>query len=217
MKKTLTLIAIAASLGGGLAQAQSSSTTTTGATPPATPRASSLSSYDERRASWIPGTRSGYFGLSAGRTNFPNNCGLGGLSCDDNSTAGQIYLGGYFNPMFGAEIGYQDLGSMDRAGGRTSAKGLNFSLVGRAPMTDNFSLYGKLGATYGRTHVSALPGTGVASGSESGWGPAFAVGVNYDLTTNWSAVLELQRQRFDFAGNNRGYVNATNIGLKYRF
>jgi opacity protein-like surface antigen len=130
---------------------------------------------------------------------------------------GKIYMGGYFSPYVGAEIGYVDMGDADFAGGRTSAHGVNLSLVARAPVSERFSIFGKLGTTYGRTRVSALPGTGVATGSESGWGPAYGLGASWDISRNWSAVLEWERTRFRFAGGDREGVSATSLGVRYNF
>ncbi len=200
------LLVAGVALGAALsAQAQTTTTTTTGG-----------GGLDPNRSSWIPYTHSGYIGLNAGRSDFSNGC-VAGFRCDEKDTMGKIYLGGYFTPNFGAEIGYTDMGDAQMAGGRTSAQGINLSLVGRVPVGERFSLFGKLGTTYGRTRVSALPGTGVVSGKESGWGPAYGVGVNWDITSNWSAVLEWERARYRFAGGGREGVSATSLGVRYNF
>ena len=91
------------------------------------------------------------------------------------------------------------------------------SLMARAPLGSMFSVYGKLGSTYGRTRVSSVPGSGVIAGRESGWGPSYALGVGWDIDRNWSALLEWERVRFDFAGNNSDYLRTTSLGLKYSF
>lgn len=200
------IVALTVALTGLAAQAQ---------TMPA--QASAGNAYDANRTSWIPYTHNGYIGLNVGRSNFGNTCGALALRCSDSDTSGHVYLGGYFNPYFGAEIGYLDMGDMARAGGTTQAYGGNLSLVARAPLSQSFSIYGKLGATYGRTRVSAAPGTGVVSGRESGWGPSYAVGLSWDLSSNWAAVLEYESNRFQFAGNTHDNVRATSLGLKYSF
>ena len=183
------------------AQAQTTSNTTT---------------YDASRSSWIPYTQSGYIGLSAGRSDFGGGCGAIALRCDDRDTMGKITLGGYFSPYLGAEVAYADMGSADRAGGSTDARALQLNLIGRAPLNEQFSVIGKLGANYGRTRVSALPGTGVTTGRESGWGPTVGVGLQWNFTPQWSAVLEWERARYHFAGG-RDNVDATSIGLRYHF
>lgn len=202
-------IALAVALGGAALHAQSVQV-------PSGSQASG-NAVDANRPSWIPYTRNGYIGLNLGRSNYGTSCAGLALRCDDSDRSGHIYLGGYFSPYVGAEVGYLNMGNIQRAGGSTEAQGVNFSLVARAPLSPVFSLYGKLGATYGRTRVSALAGSGVVSGRESGWGPAYALGASWNFSSNWSAVLEWDRYRFDFPRNDSEWVRATSIGLQYRF
>ncbi|MEO8855993.1 MAG: outer membrane beta-barrel protein [Burkholderiaceae bacterium] len=174
-------------------------------------------SYDANRTSLLPYTHSGYLGLNVGRAHFDTNCGALNLRCDNSATSGHVYLGGYFNPYLGAEIGYMDMGSIERGGGSTDAQGLNLSLVGKVPLSQQFSIYGKLGTTYGRTRTSAAAGMGLVPGKESGWGPSYALGLSWNFDSNWSAVLEWDRNRFQFSGNNDRYIHSTSLGLKYSF
>lgn len=176
-----------------------------------------MSGYDASRSSWLPYTRNGYVGLGVGRSHYLTSCGTSGLRCDDSSQAGHVYVGGLFNPYLGTEFGYLHMGNADRAGGTTRAQGINLSLVGRLPLTAGFSVFGKLGTTYGRTRVDGLPGTGVVGGKESGWGPSYGLGLSVDFSNNWSGVLEWQRHRFQFPGNDRDSVRSTSLGLKYHF
>jgi OOP family OmpA-OmpF porin len=171
--------------------------------------------YDLSRPSWMPGTTNGYVGLSLGRPSYRLDCGAGG--CDQPGASGRAYLGGMFSPFFGAEVGYLHMGEVDRGGGGTRAEGVNFSLVGRADVGAGFGVFGRVGATYGRTRVDASTGVGITVGRASGWGPSYGLGVDWAFSERWSAVLDWQRQRFDFAGDETGWVRATSVGLKYRF
>ena len=168
--------------------------------------------YELRRGSWLPG---GYAGINLGRPNYRLDCGPGG--CDQPSLSGNAYVGGMFTPNFGAEVGLLGLGDLERAGGDTRAEGVNFSLVGRAQVGAGFGVFGRVGTTWGRTRIDAAPGAGIATGRASGWGPAYGLGVDWAFSSNWSAVLDWQRHRFDFAGDDNGWVRSTSIGLKYRF
>ena len=205
-KTRYSLVALGLALSGLAAQGQ---------TMPAP--ASRYNIYDASRTSWIPYTNNGYLGLNVGRSRFSNSCSGLGFACDRSDTSGHIYLGGYFNPYFGAEIGYVGLGHVNRAGGRTEADGINLSLVGRVPLSQNFSIYGKLGSTYGRTRVSSAAGTGIVNGRETGWGAAYAVGLSWDIDHNWSALLEFDDTRLGFAGGTHDNVRTTSLGLKYSF
>lgn len=197
MRSPLCLAAlVVATLAGTAVQAQTTS-----------------SSYDMSRKSWIPYTNNGYVGLSVGRPRYSINCG--GFGCDQPSVSGNVYLGGMFNQYVGAEVGYVHFGDADFPGGSVKAEGINLSVVGRVPVWQSLSVFGKLGTTFGRTRVDAP--TGFVGGKETGWGPAYAVGVSWDFNNNWSAVLDWQRHRFDFAGDQDAWVRSTNLGLKYRF
>src|SRR6476620_7158493 len=98
------------------------------------------------RSSVLPYTQDGYAGISAGRTNY--DLRTGGLPYDDSGTGFKIYTGGFFHPNLGVEFGYLNAGKARRLGGDTEAHGFNLSLVGRAPLTEQFDVFGKVGTTY---------------------------------------------------------------------
>ena len=166
-------------------------------------------------ALYSPGA--GYVGLNVGSSNYSLGNGFGPFASDDKDTVYNVYTGTFFSPNFGLELGYTNFGKIDRAGGSTKAEGINLSLVGRAPITPSFALFGKLGSTYGRTDVSARPGSGVASGRETGFGVSYGVGAEYSFTPQLSAVLQYDEHKLRFAGAGRDRVDATTVGLRYRF
>ena len=166
--------------------------------------------------SLLPGTRRGYVGLNLGRPDFREDCPATGFACDDADLRMHLYTGGLLNDWVGVEFGYQNEGKAERAGGDTKAQALNLSLVLHAPI-ERFHVYGKLGALYGRTEVSAAAGTTLATGKETGWGSSLAVGAGYDLTPSSGVVLEWARNRYRFAGDVRRNVDSLNLGYVYRF
>jgi OOP family OmpA-OmpF porin len=159
----------------------------------------------------------GYIGFNAGQSNYRQGCGTGLFSCGDKDDAFTIYGGSMLNNNFGLELGYIDMGDIGRAGGTTEARGLNLSLVGRVPLGERVGLFGKVGTTYGSTKVSSSPGSGVTAGDEDGFGLSVGVGLSFDFTQNWSAVVQWDRHEMKFAGAGREPVHATTIGVKYRF
>jgi OOP family OmpA-OmpF porin len=166
--------------------------------------------------SLLPGTARGYFGLNVGRPSYDVSCGLGGFECDDPDVGFHVYTGGMFTEALGLEFGYLNLGRADRLGGRTRAQGLNFSLMARLPLAP-FSVYGKLGTTYGRTRVSGSPLAGQPLGRETGWGAAYGAGVGFDLSPRTALVLEWMRHEMRFAGTGRDNVDLKSLGLVMRF
>lgn len=173
------------------------------------------STTDENRNSFMSYTRNGYIGAGLGKSDYDTGCGSTG-SCKNPDLAGKIYAGGMFNPYWGLEFEYIHMGRAERGGGHTRAHGLNLSFVGRVPLGDVFAVFGKAGATYGRTETTADAGSGISTGDENGFGPSFGVGVSVDFTRNLTGMLEWERHRFEFAGG-RDWVDAATIGVKYRF
>lgn len=169
------------------------------------------------RDSFIPRTTEGYFGLSLGKSSYDINGGSApGLTFDDSDTAGKIYTGGYFNRNLGLEFGYLNMGKAERIGGSTKAHGFNLSLVGRAPLNEQFDVFGKVGTTYGRTETSGTSGLGVQTGKDDGFGLSYGAGVRWSFSPQWAAVMEWERHRFHFA-DGKSDVDMATIGVQYRY
>lgn len=192
------VLAVVCAAGSAMAQAQTSASST--ATGP--------------RSSVLPYTQDGYVGISAGRSNY--DLRTGGLPYDDSGTGFKIYTGGFFHPNLGVEFGYLNAGKARRLGGDTEAHGFNLSLVGRAPLTEQFDVFGKVGTTYGRTRTGGVSGTGVRTGSEDGFGLSYGLGARWAFTPQWAATLEWERHNFRFA-DGTDPVKMTTVGLQYRF
>jgi len=180
---------------------------------PAQAQSSSDSGFMGGRSSLLPYTASGYVGVNGGVSDYGGDC-LTGFGCDDTDRAFKIYTGGMFNQWLGAEVGYLHMGTVDRNGGSTRAHGLNASLVGNIPVSEQFMVYGKVGITYGRTNTSAP--AGVPSGTESGWGPSWGFGAGFNITPQWAVVLDWDQHRFDFPGGT-DRVSATTVGVRLKF
>ncbi|MCW5649328.1 MAG: outer membrane beta-barrel protein [Ramlibacter sp.] len=159
----------------------------------------------------------GYFGFNLGRSNYDTSCGSGAFVCGDSATASHLYGGNMVSDRWGVELGYLNMGRIDRGGGTTRAHGLNLSLVGKMPLSQAVDLYGKVGTTYGRTETSAAAGSGVTPGSDSGFGLSYGAGVSYAFTPKVSATLGWDSHDFHFAGGHREPVRMTSVGLQYRY
>lgn len=166
--------------------------------------------------SWF-GSGHGYLGLSLGRAHYGVSCGGTALLCDKSDGSWKITAGAMTGNYWGVELGYLDLGRINRAGGTTRAQGLNFSVIGKAPVAQQFSVFGKLGATYGRTETSSIAGSGITAGTERGLGLAYGAGVSWDFTPRWSATLEFDSNDFRFSSGGRDPVRSTSLGLQYRY
>jgi OOP family OmpA-OmpF porin len=169
----------------------------------------------EGNFSVIPYASHGYVGINVGRPDYDVAC-VGGFSCSDSTTSYHLYTGGMFNRYLGAELGYVNLGRMDRGGGKTEAHGINLSLVGRVPL-GVLHLYGKVGTTYGRTEVTASPLSGLATGKDSGWEGSYGAGIGFDLSPRSAIVVEWNRYQMRFVGAGKQDVDTTSIGYMHRF
>ena len=65
---------------------------------------------------------------------------------------------------------------------------------------------------YTRTKVTS----GSSVSNDNGWGMTYGVGVNYDFTRQFAAVLEWDQTNLNLAGSS-DHINTTSVGLKYRF
>ena len=163
------------------------------------------------------GPGSSYVGVNVGRSDYSLPEGAGGFGMDRHKTTYGINTGSFATENFGMEVGYTHFGDINRAGGTTKAEGLNLSLLGRAPLSPQFNLLGKLGVTYGWTDVSSAPGSGIDSGTEKSFGVSYGLGAEYVFTPQLSVVLQYDEHHLKFVSTGRDHVSATTIGLRYRF
>ena len=168
-------------------------------------------------ASAYEGAVNSYMGLSAGRSRFSMGRGTGLFESEDRSTAYSLYVGSHLNTHLAFEAGYSDFGEIDRGGGRTQAEGLNLSVVGKLPLGGGLNLLGKLGATYARTQVLSVLGSGIQAGRENRFGWAYGLGAELVLSPQWSAVLQHEGHELKFAGGGRDRISVSSLGLRYRF
>lgn len=164
---------------------------------------------------YAPG--SSYVELGIGKSDYSLGNGIGAFGSDQGDTSYSVRGGALFSNNFGAEIGYTNFGSINRAGGTTKAEGINLSLIGKMPLNANFNLLGKIGTTYGRTDVSSNPASGIVAGSERGFGLSYGLGAEYLFTPQWSAVLQYESQDMKFAGDRNDRVGVTSLSARYHF
>ena len=160
---------------------------------------------------------SSYIELGVGQSDYSLGNGTGLFGADRRDTSYSLRAGGFSSNNLGAEIGYTDFGSINRAGGTTKAQGINLSVLGKLPLNASFNLLGKLGTTYARTRVSSDPLSGVAQGSERGFGLSYGLGAEYVFSPQWSTVLQYESQKLKFAGDETDRVGLTTLSARYRF
>jgi OOP family OmpA-OmpF porin len=127
-----------------------------------------------------------------------------GFDADDTSFK---LFGGYaFNSNFAVELAYFDGGSPDQDFGvgtvEISVDGVNLSALGRLPLGESFSLFGKLGYASYDAKVTARSGLASASDSGSdedvsyGVGGSFTIARKFELRAEYEA-LDISDSSFD--------------------
>lgn len=197
--------------------------------------ASPIAMADDLDLGWYGGVNVGRSAATIDDARITSGLQAGGLATTsiddrDRSTGGKIFGGYQFNKYFALEGGYFDLGRFGftantvPAGtltGNIRLQGLNLDAVGILPITDKFSAFGRIGATYAQARDS-FSGTGAVNGfnpnpSKRDANYKFGVGVQYAFTDALSMRVEAERYRVNDAVGNRGDVDMLSVGLVYRF
>ena len=164
-----------------------------------------------------------YAGGSVGTTKLGDDGFDGfGVDVDDSDTGFKIFGGYSFNDNFAVELSYFDLGEVsgrinDPFFGNISfdvgVSGLNASAVGRLPISDTFSLFGKLGfASYDVDGHATISGVGSGSDSQSETDMTYGLGAALSFGGQWEVRVEYEAINID-----DGDANMLSVGAMYRF
>lgn len=182
-----------------------------------------------------------YTGLSVGRAQADMDrgslvTGLGsagfstaGIDMDDDDSGWKL-LGGYsFNSRLALEGSYVDLGQFDFNAsilptavqtGDASLRALAVDLVGTLPVTDNLSVFGRVGVNNMRIKQrfgTSMPAGGFINGSDRGTDGKFGAGLQYQINEAFSLRAELERYRIDDNRVTGNRVDLASVGFVYRF
>jgi OOP family OmpA-OmpF porin len=171
-----------------------------------------------------------YLGGAVGASRFKHACEDVPVSCDRTDTAWKAFAGYQFTPNIAIEGGYVDMGKATASGAfgggfvdaEAKVRGVELVAVGTYPITNQFAVYGKLGAIRSRVSVSAtqvLPGfAGTLSDSSKSTDFTFGLGARYFITPNLGARAEWQR--YQKVGNSTigtDDIDVFSLGLLYAF
>lgn len=158
-----------------------------------------------------------YLGGNVGGSNYRGDP-IGGLDTDRSDTGYKLYGGYSFNPYFGLETGYADLGRFGGDGGRLRARGLFFDAVGSYPLGYNLSALGRVGVFTGRLtqDLSSTAVNGPSYNSGNGTSYKLGAGLQYDISKTIAVRGEWERYRFNAIDQTPG-VNLFSVGVNYRF
>jgi OOP family OmpA-OmpF porin len=175
-------------------------------------------------ASFSAYAQGGYVGLNAGQAN--TEAGLDeftAVSKDEKNNAFKLYGGYNFTKNWGIEVGYADFGKLSNVY-RVGATNIGFTARSRAlyvagtgtlPVTEQFSLFAKVGVTANNSSVSAsAPGITVTDrGTQSS--VMGGIGASYYFTKNIGVVAEYEN--FGKLDSDNAKADMWSIGLRYKF
>ena len=175
--------------------------------------------------------------VNAGEVNdFLRSLGYGSpsTSADDKDQTYKFLVGYRFSPVISVEGFYADLGKYNS---RTTvstpfpgtvsadykAKGYGVDLLLSAPLSQEFSVYGRLGVMQAKTEAS-FSSTGSVllaknQGSKNKTGQHFGVGLQYDLNPalGLRAEVETYRKLGDDSTGGELKVDVVSLGAIFRF
>ena len=158
--------------------------------------------------------------------------GLAGVTIvDDNRDTGYKLYGGYqFNRNLSLEGGYFNLGRFGYVAttvppgtlsGSIKLQGVNLDGVGTLPITDQLSVFGRLGLNYAQAR-DRFSSTGAVlaptnpNPSKNQVNYKFGAGLQFDFTESLAMRLEAERYRINDAVGNKGDVDLYSLGFIYR-
>jgi OOP family OmpA-OmpF porin len=158
-----------------------------------------------------------YAGVTLG-SGKPNVTPVAGavLSKTSNFVYGGL-LGYQYNKNLATEIGYGGVGkATDVAGNTVKGDALSLVAVGTLPLSDGFSLLGKLGVSSAKTTSSGAATNLGASRT----GLTYGIGAQYNVSDNLG--LRVSYDRYPVATTNAGVktnanANVMNVGVVYKF
>jgi len=156
--------------------------------------------------------------------------GITSATHDDKDKGGKVFAGYRLSRNFAIEGGYFDLGRFDYRyntapagsfGGSMRVKGLNLDLVAIAPVTERFSVFGRVGAAHSETRTSfnntgAVP-VNSSNPRERDVNVKVGAGIQYAFTDRLSMRAELERYRVSDPVRHKSHIDMASVGLVYYF
>lgn len=150
---------------------------------------------------------------------------------NDRDTGYKLFGGYRVNKNFALEAGYFNLGRfgyltttapLGTLSGNIKLQGVNFDGVGTLPITEQFSVFGRLGLNYAQARdnfvsTGLVPVSANPNPSKNQVNYKFGAGLQYDFTEALAMRLEAERYRINDAVGNKGDIDLYSLGLIYRF
>ena len=153
------------------------------------------------------------------------------ISEDDRDTAFKLFGGYQYSKNMAVEAGYFDLGEFGYTAttvptgaltGQAKINGVSLDLVGMHPLSEKFSVFGRIGLNYAQTEDSftntgTVPVPANPGPNKNDLSYKYGAGLQYDFSETLGARAEVERYRIDDAVGNKGDIDLLSVGLVYRF
>ena len=110
---------------------------------------------------------------------------------DESDTGFKLFGGWMFNQYVGGEVEYIDGGTVGDNNFGIDSTGINASLKGNFPISEQFDVFGKVGYYFWDADID-LTGNSGQEANESGSDLSWGLGAGYNFTDNISIVAEWQ-------------------------
>jgi OOP family OmpA-OmpF porin len=153
------------------------------------------------------------------------------ITHDQHDASYKVFGGYQFNPYFGMEAGYFNLGEFGfkstttsptgTLDGRIKLTGMNIDMVGTLPVNDQLSLLGRVGVHNARARDTFTTTGGLSVSNpnpetkETNYKVGF--GFSYKFSQSMSLRGELERYRINDAVGNKGDINVASLSLVFPF
>ena len=142
---------------------------------------------------------------------------------DESTNGGSIGLGYVIDKNWDAEIGYTHFGKLAKSFGNShetiSTNTIYGAGIGKLPITEAFSVFGKAGLAFNYSKFSASDGISSLELSKTNSSLLLGAGLSYQFTKELAATLD-----YTYYGTGKVHDNATDfkldqfsLGLKYNF
>ena len=152
------------------------------------------------------------------------------MTKDERSTGYKLFGGYQFNRNIALEAGYFDLGRFGftsttlptgTLNGQIRLQGVNLDLVGSVPLSERWSVLGRVGAQSARARDN-FTGSGAVivsnpNPSKRDTGYKFGAGLQYAFTPSLLVRAEGERYRVNDAVGNHGTINLFSLSLVFPF
>lgn len=142
----------------------------------------------------------------------------------DTTVPLKVFIGYDVNQNLGVELGYKNFGrsTIDPAPGSgstltTSGNAWYAAVKGSMALSENWSLFGKLGVSHINSHFTGAGELRALSASTDKAELYAAVGTAYQLTRNLALTLELERFGTAKEKNMKFSMDGFSAGIRYQF